>query len=296
MIHLDLAHSKQLEPLELRICNRKTFILPEILFDPALILSPHVFLLAILFRHEAFDSDDLNNNPHRLSELDIHPEASELPFHIKEEMKDRFIFRQCEKLSTGWEMCEKPITPGMMGATVKRIGRILGFKRNTICYSLRYMAGNNLNESGMYSQFDFAVLWRTVPQKQHMLNIIDGVCDTLFFKLVFTRDTDFFAKVTISSDLRNLTLDHSFGGDTFQKHYLSRFVRADLWAIHRNLQPQNELLKQVASHGSSTDARQPISLTRNDLEQLKSDPMYVRLTDKLFKLRKGTPERRKLSS
>lgn len=48
-------------------------------------------------------------------------------------------------------MSEKPITQGMMGGWVKAIGKILGFKRNTICYNLRYMAGNNLDQHGAFS-------------------------------------------------------------------------------------------------------------------------------------------------
>lgn len=39
----------------------------------------------------------------------------------------------------------------MMGGWVKRIGTICGFKRNTICYTLRYAAGNKLDENGMSS-------------------------------------------------------------------------------------------------------------------------------------------------
>lgn len=37
--------------------------MPEIMFDPTLLLSPHVFLLAILFKYEAFQSDNLNIDP-----------------------------------------------------------------------------------------------------------------------------------------------------------------------------------------------------------------------------------------
>lgn len=37
--------------------------MPEIMFDPTLLLSPHVFLLAILFKYKAFQSDELNNDP-----------------------------------------------------------------------------------------------------------------------------------------------------------------------------------------------------------------------------------------
>lgn len=127
---------------------RKTFIIPEIMFDPSLLLSPHVFLLAILFRHEAFVSEQLNKNPHRLGELRIHPSTNELALPFKEEVQDKYVFRQCDKTSTGFVMSDKPISQGMMSSWVRRIGKLLGFKRNTICYNLRYMAGNNLDQDG----------------------------------------------------------------------------------------------------------------------------------------------------
>lgn len=46
-------------------------MIPEIMFDPSLLLSPHVFFLAILFRHRAFLSETLNDNPHMLSEFSL---------------------------------------------------------------------------------------------------------------------------------------------------------------------------------------------------------------------------------
>lgn len=34
----------------------------------------------------------------------------------------------------------------MMGGWVKAVGNILGFERDTISYTLRYMAGNNFDQ------------------------------------------------------------------------------------------------------------------------------------------------------
>lgn len=59
-------------------------MIPEILFDPSLMLSPQVFLLEILFCHCAFSSDDLNDNPHMLSTLKIFAGAKELPLKLKD--------------------------------------------------------------------------------------------------------------------------------------------------------------------------------------------------------------------
>lgn len=91
-----------------------------------------------------------------LSQLQIHPSANELHIPLKEEMKGRYIFRRYEKTSAGFSMSlDKPISPGMMGGWVKRVGELLGFERNTICYNLRYMAGNNLDQQGKSFEFPF---------------------------------------------------------------------------------------------------------------------------------------------
>lgn len=75
---------------------------------------------------------------------------------MKEEIKGRHIFRRYEKTSAGLSMSlDKPISQGMMGGWVKRVGELLGFERNTICYNLRYMAGNNLDQKGKSMTFPF---------------------------------------------------------------------------------------------------------------------------------------------
>ncbi|CAN8106110.1 unnamed protein product [Discula destructiva] len=48
-------------------------------------------------------------------------------------------------------MSSQPISQGMMGDWVKRIGKILGFENNTIAYSLRYRAGNMLDQNASES-------------------------------------------------------------------------------------------------------------------------------------------------
>ncbi|KAI0448477.1 hypothetical protein F5B21DRAFT_510101 [Xylaria acuta] len=40
---------------------------------------------------------------------------------------------------------DQPITSNMMGAWVRKIGELSGFEHSTVCYSLRYMAGNTMD-------------------------------------------------------------------------------------------------------------------------------------------------------
>ncbi|KAI0448454.1 C2H2 finger domain-containing protein [Xylaria acuta] len=90
----------------------KTFLIPEIIFDPSLFFSLYIFLLGILFRHRAFSADIFNDKP-------------KIPLPLKLEIRDKLV---------------------------NRIGELLGLKHTTICYSLRYMAGNNMDRNVNISQ------------------------------------------------------------------------------------------------------------------------------------------------
>ncbi|KAH8652841.1 C2H2 finger domain protein [Ilyonectria robusta] len=127
--------------------DAKTFTVPETIFDPTLLLSPHAFLLGILFRHRAFLASYLVSAV-QLDNLDIHPDDRELRLPLRDDLDDVPLFRLAVKTATGFEMSlTEPITYGMMAAWIKRIGEILGRLYTTICYSLRYNAGNELDGS-----------------------------------------------------------------------------------------------------------------------------------------------------
>lgn len=61
-------------------------------FDPSVLLSPHVFLLGILFRHRAFRSEPLNDSPDKLSTINIFKGEDELLLPLKEELRDVCVF------------------------------------------------------------------------------------------------------------------------------------------------------------------------------------------------------------
>lgn len=128
----------------------KTFPIPEIIRDPSLFLSPQVFLLGILFRHRAFRSESLNDNPHAIADLDIHNGDNELPLPTKQEIHKDYVFRRAVRTLTGYQMSAQRIEKGVMGGWVKRVGELLGFEHPTICYNLRYMAGNNMDQHSKF--------------------------------------------------------------------------------------------------------------------------------------------------
>lgn len=63
-------------------------------------------------------------------------------------LKD-YLFCGTEKGPMGYFLSEKRISGDVMHNTLLRIGRILGYEGNTTAYTLRYMAGNNMNQEGM---------------------------------------------------------------------------------------------------------------------------------------------------
>ena len=68
-------------PSLIDISFRNTYILPEIIFDPSLVLSPHVFLLGLLFADRAFarvDGEEVLVLASQLPGLQIRDECNEL--------------------------------------------------------------------------------------------------------------------------------------------------------------------------------------------------------------------------
>jgi hypothetical protein len=76
---------------------RNTFPIPEIIFDPSLILSPHVFLLGLIFADKAFAAPNLTT-AEQLSGLDIRPGYEQLPLLLKPSMANVPVF--CKSIKT----------------------------------------------------------------------------------------------------------------------------------------------------------------------------------------------------
>jgi hypothetical protein len=89
-------------------------------------------------------------------------------------------------------------------------------------------------------------------------------------------------------------MGHAPNPDTFQRHYLNRNVCADLWAVHRELEPQQQLVRQATSHGHSRSQRRPVELTSDQAAALKADPKMVKMTQALESHPRRSEERRAL--
>lgn len=119
------------------------------MFDPSLLLSPHNFLLGILFRHRAFRAPSLVS-PQQLDNLDIHPGELELPIPLRADLDKVCIFRRAVQTLTGYELSPtEPVTYAIMAGWTKKIGEIIGLEFGTIPYNLRYNAENEFDQSGL---------------------------------------------------------------------------------------------------------------------------------------------------
>jgi hypothetical protein len=124
---------------------RNTFPLPEIIFDPSLVLGPHVALLGLIFADNAFLAPSLTS-AERISELYIPLGYEQLPLHLKPEMANIPVFRKSVRTPYGWQISpdqQLPYTTFLKW--MKRLGVLTGFPQITRPYCLRYGAGNAFN-------------------------------------------------------------------------------------------------------------------------------------------------------
>ncbi|KAJ5982545.1 hypothetical protein N7451_012645 [Penicillium sp. IBT 35674x] len=134
--------------------DANTYILPDIIFDPSLVLSPHVFLLGLLFADRAFDrvdGEEVLVSANQLPQLRIRDQCNELRLQLDPMMDDVPVFRMSERSLNGIGISPCNALPySTIEPWVKRMGVITGIKQVTRPYSLRYGAGSALDSSGEY--------------------------------------------------------------------------------------------------------------------------------------------------
>lgn len=117
--------------------------MPEFLFEPSLFLSPHVFLLAILFRRRVLRSNELNDDPAMLAKLKVVENDKQLSLPLNEDVLGEYLFRGAERDPLGgYVPSKKHITYSTINSTFKRIGNIVAFESAATSYMLRYITGN----------------------------------------------------------------------------------------------------------------------------------------------------------
>ncbi|OJD20357.1 hypothetical protein ACJ73_08309 [Blastomyces percursus] len=133
-----------------------TFVVPEIIFDPSLILSPHVFLLGLLFADRAFallGGERVLTSARQLIDLKIPEGINQLELHLDPALDDVPVFRKSERTLEGIEIsATEALTYATIKLWIKRIGEIAAFRDIVRPYSLRYGAGKALDDSGHISE------------------------------------------------------------------------------------------------------------------------------------------------
>lgn len=135
--------------------DRNEFKIPEIIFDPTLVLSPHVCLLSMLFHIKGFKristTGPVLDSPEKLYSLGVLDGLGQQELKLKDNLLDKFVFCQVEREPTGYRIAlEKRMTASMVGSRMRRGGEITGFDQVTHPYNLRYAGAKAFNNSGEY--------------------------------------------------------------------------------------------------------------------------------------------------
>ncbi|KAH6680636.1 hypothetical protein B0J14DRAFT_614152 [Halenospora varia] len=106
--------------------DANTFPIPEIIYDPTLVLSPHVFLLGILFKAKAFKSPSIDCLE-KLYSLNVLNGLNEQKLPLREELDDEFIFCRAIREADGIHIArEQQATTDWFRYRMKKGGEITG--------------------------------------------------------------------------------------------------------------------------------------------------------------------------
>jgi hypothetical protein len=126
---------------------RDSFPIPEIIFDPILVLSPHTFLLGMLFRIGAIKSPSVNY-PENLYSLGVLDGLNKQKLPLKEKLLDKYVFCQAFRECDGVRIAlEKRLSDGALRYRMRKGGEITGFEQIARPYCLRYGAAKAFNNS-----------------------------------------------------------------------------------------------------------------------------------------------------
>ncbi|KAJ5098530.1 hypothetical protein N7532_005531 [Penicillium argentinense] len=134
----------------LGVTQGNTFIIPEIIHDPSLMLSPHEFLLGILFDDDAFRAPAIKSRDD-LRKLWLEDGRQQLPLPLKAEKANHYVF--CKVIATRGVIQivrDQPISSAALGKQYQTTGEIAGFP-NLCTHCNRYGGGTILNQSRLVS-------------------------------------------------------------------------------------------------------------------------------------------------
>ncbi|KAF7587244.1 hypothetical protein BBP40_007516 [Aspergillus hancockii] len=132
--------------------QHNNFPFPEIIDDPSLIFSPHVFLFGILFWLQAFEAPILTSMED-LRKLLVEGGRQQMELPLKPDIAERYIFCMTrevkEKVIIQWD---EPINESTMSGRLKSLGEIHGWLHSFFAHRFRYGGGKMLNKSDVVSE------------------------------------------------------------------------------------------------------------------------------------------------
>ncbi|KAJ6070739.1 hypothetical protein N7467_012058 [Penicillium canescens] len=134
----------------LGVTQGNTFIIPEIIHDPSLMLSPHEFLLGILFDDDAFCAPAIKSRDD-LRRLWLEDGRQQLPLPLKAEKANHYVFCKVVAIRSVVQIIrDQPISTSALGKQYQIFGEIAGFP-NLYTHCNRYGGGTILNQSRLVS-------------------------------------------------------------------------------------------------------------------------------------------------
>jgi Protein of unknown function (DUF3435) len=113
-------------------------------------LSPHTFLLGILFQDDAFSAPNLKSMED-LRRLFLEGGRQQMELPLKPEKADYYVF--CRVEATGGKVKvhrKQPISIETLSFQLKTFGEIAGFRWSLFTHRFRYGGGTILNGSGKF--------------------------------------------------------------------------------------------------------------------------------------------------
>ncbi|KAE8130760.1 hypothetical protein BDV38DRAFT_291355 [Aspergillus pseudotamarii] len=133
------------------VTQANTFPLPEIIYDPSLMLSPHTFLLGILFHDDAFRVPGIKSMED-LRRLWVEDGRQQMEVPLKRDKAKHYVFCKVKSVRGKIQIHrDQPISQSTLSRQLKTFGEIAGFKWSLFTHRFRYGGGTILNESGLVS-------------------------------------------------------------------------------------------------------------------------------------------------
>lgn len=209
-------------------------------------LSPHEFLLGILFDDDAFLAPGIQSRDD-LRRLWLEDSRQQLPLPLKGEKENHYVFCKVEAVRGSIRVIrDQPISTTVLSNQYRTFGEIAGFP-NLYTHCNRYGGGTILNQSSKFAlSLNFQLFKK--GEKTEQLNI--GL---------------------VSDAQQNLIMKHA-SIRTFLNHYLPRRIGTDMQSLMRGLKPDSAMMRAVTRMGRWIDTRRPRELTGDQKASVETAP------------------------